>query len=165
MLIGVCGKIGAGKDVIGKYLISHHSFHRFAFADPIKELAMHLGWDGRKNGKGRRFLQELGQRAREIAGEDIWVQALNRRMVDHNHDIKTGRTVITDVRYPNEAGWIQSLGGIILRVERPSLTDGVADLHVSEQGACTIAPDHVILNDSSISVLHKRINDLIGWRL
>ena len=40
------------------------------------------------------------------------------------------RIVITDVRFDNEATWIQSLGGEVWRVERPGIEQ---NSHVSEE--------------------------------
>ena len=38
MLIGICGKAGAGKDTVGDFLIQNYGFNKIALADPIKRL-------------------------------------------------------------------------------------------------------------------------------
>ena len=38
MLVGVCGKAGAGKDTVGDYLIEKYRFKKIALADPIKRM-------------------------------------------------------------------------------------------------------------------------------
>ena len=38
MLVGICGKAGAGKDTVGDYLIDKYGFKKIALADPIKRL-------------------------------------------------------------------------------------------------------------------------------
>ena len=39
MLIGLLGKKRVGKDTVAEYLIEKYNFIRYAFADPIKEIA------------------------------------------------------------------------------------------------------------------------------
>ena len=41
-IIGFLGNKGSGKDTAGNYLVKHHNYKRYAFADPIKEIARHL---------------------------------------------------------------------------------------------------------------------------
>jgi pyruvate dehydrogenase E1 component alpha subunit len=38
MLVGICGRAGAGKDTIGDYLIQKYNFKKISLADPIKRL-------------------------------------------------------------------------------------------------------------------------------
>lgn len=36
-IIGITGRKFNGKDTLGEYLVEHHGYKRFAFADALKE--------------------------------------------------------------------------------------------------------------------------------
>jgi hypothetical protein len=59
----------------------------------------------------RHAMQTLGTEwGRELIADDIWVQiGLNKA--------KTGKSVITDVRFPNEAAAIKEAGGVVIGIE------------------------------------------------
>lgn len=124
-LVGLCGYAGSGKDTAAEGLTGT-GWRRVAFADPLKELARMLGWNGAKDTYGRRFLQVLGEQVRLIIGEDSWVRAAEKFV-----DAKPDDVVITDVRYPNEAEWIRRRGGFLVEIQRPGV--GPANDHPSER--------------------------------
>lgn len=64
----------------------------------------------------------------------------------------------TDVRYPNEADWIRSRGGMLWRIVRPGLEQDRS--HDSETAADRIEADATILNAGSIDELRMRVVDL-----
>jgi hypothetical protein len=66
--------------------------------------------------------------------------------------------VITDVRLPNEANFIRSLGGTIVKIERPSVgTLTKLTQHETEKGIPSELVDHVVVNDGTIEELHKKM--------
>lgn len=133
-MIGVIGYAQHGKDTIGRILVEQHGFIRFAFADALKSMALVLNpivttrqrlgdvvgpeknWESAKQiPEVRRFLQVLGTEAvRGHLGGDAWINALERKITDSG----ARRIVITDVRFLNEAMWVHSLGGTLIRVSR-----------------------------------------------
>jgi hypothetical protein len=158
MLIGVTGYAQHGKDSIGQRLVEKHGFVRFAFADQLKSMALVLdpwitfdvaspmrlstfvamqgGWEGAKaHGEVRRFLQVLGTEAvRDHLGEDSWVNALDLAIEQAGDPIDV---VITDVRFPNEARYIQENEGMMVRINRLDengevFDNGLAKDHPSE---------------------------------
>jgi dephospho-CoA kinase len=44
MLVGVCGKAGAGKDTIADYLVNAYKFKKIALEDPIKRLVKDISY-------------------------------------------------------------------------------------------------------------------------
>jgi hypothetical protein len=59
--------------------------------------------------------------------------------------------VVDDVRFPNEAQLIKSMGGQLWRIERPGLTDATG--HSSEGGLADWEFDRVIVNDGTVEDL------------
>ena len=58
----------------------------------------------------------------------------------------------------NEADYVRSKGGIIVRIVRP---EQIAENHESELKQCEVAADIEIVNDGSIEDLHNKIKQLI----
>ena len=176
MLVGITGHAGAGKDTVGDWFAKEHGFIKESFADPIKAMVNTLlrahssQWDDRKwketpilCGKSPRFLaQTLGTEwGREIVGHDIWINACLEGI-----DLEMN-TVITDVRFDNEAQAIKERGGIIFEIGRPSYWDTLHKGHSSEGGVSMHLIDWVISNDKGVNELHRKleiITQFIGLR-
>ena len=98
MIIMLTGKAGCGKDTAYKIMkkYANKSIKRYAFADPLKDIAYGAGWDGIKDEKGRRFLVSLGKVINEYNN--------NFFAKDLADDIQKmpGDKVITDLRFPRE---------------------------------------------------------------
>ena len=174
MLIGVCGKAGAGKDTIGDYFIKNYQFQKIALADPIKrlvkdvfvlddntvhdrvfreqELADWPGWSVRK------LLQYIGTELfREKIDDAIWVKSLWRR-VQNNPDINY---VVCDIRFPNELQYFKDQGQFIsIKVTRPGFNGSVGlSGHASE--AYDLKGDIEIVNDGDIESLYNKLDDIV----
>lgn len=79
-------------------------------------------------GKQRTLLQWWGTDYRRHQDPYYWVKRLARRVQDEQPKV----AVITDVRFPNEFFWVESLGGITVKVSRHGYTNPEADKHESE---------------------------------
>lgn len=171
--IGITGKAGAGKDTIGDYLVQHHGFLKFAFANPLKcmiDTAFGpIAWSDRrvketplpKIGKSPRELaQTLGlEWGRQVVHPDVWVILMEQAVAEVERAEWAGAAgvegvVITDVRFENEADWIRARGGEVWHVRRD--TAGVAD-HPSENGIALKEGDGVFLNHSTIDDLYGAV--------
>lgn len=76
---------------------------------------------------GRRLLQVLGTDvARRFLGDDIWI-----RRWEAEHPVLTRPWVWDDVRFANEAEYVRSRGGIVVRLVRAD--DESTDEHASER--------------------------------
>lgn len=166
MLIGLIGKKRAGKDTFARRLVERHGYVRYAFADPLKDMALrvnpyvsmfrirlaeavsHYGWEGAKDEfpEVRRLLQDLGLAARQVLGEDVWLSATMRKVVEEPRPV-----VITDVRFRNEAQAIRDAGGYLVRIVRPGHDDG--DTHPSETELDDWPQDYTVMNDSEVQAL------------
>jgi len=156
MIIGIAGKMGAGKDTLANILVDLYPqlvVHKFA--QPIRnEMRRRFGLNSedlefRKNtmrveGKLiREHMQTIGDKYRAI-DENFFVHAMD--------STRSHYMVISDVRFDNEAKWIASEGGIIVLVERDNPNALLTD-HISENGLDDYYIDYKIDNNKSISAL------------
>lgn len=99
----------------------------------------------------RKLLQLLGTECgRQIIHPNVWV---NSTMADY----KGGDNwVLSDVRFPNEAEAVRKRGGLLFRVNRPSMES--TDQHESETALDNYQHwDKVIINDGSLEDLENKI--------
>lgn len=173
MILGVSGKAQAGKDTIGNTLIKNHGFIRVASADALKRIAMRtFNWDGAKDARGRKFLQDL---ATAVRGYDpnFWInitfQEIERqRKADSQHgssfingllEYRELNFVITDVRYINEADYLKKAGATLIRIER----EGIVKFdHESETQLDSYEHfDYMISNNDTIEKLETKVSDIL----
>lgn len=159
-IIGVSGYARHGKDTLAGMLDEYFpGIQRVALADSLRELAAAIdpiilprerryeqmrytevvaryGYDEAKRfPEFRRFLQRLGaEGGREVLGQNVWVDALERRI----NRIEPGvPVVVTDVRFLNEADWIQEHGELWhvrrLNADGTQFDNGMGTEHQSEQ--------------------------------
>ena len=175
LLIGLCGFAGAGKTTVGHHLENEYAFTPLAFADPIvnmlgalfadadvpqafmserslKELPTSLGHSY------RHLAQTLGTEwGRHVLGADFWLRVAGRKL---DQALACGDNVVfTDCRFPNEAEWITSRGGVVVRVvhyEGPT-----CKWHESEAHADSLPATHELINNGSIGTLHEQIDRLV----
>lgn len=148
-LIALCGYAYSGKDTAALGLVER-GWTRVAFADALKQVAKELGWNGEKDDHGRWMLQQLGQSVREHIDPLAWVQAAAKTVTEIG-----GPVVITDCRYRNEADWVRSAGGRIVRVTRPDV--GPVNDHISENDLDDYPMDGFLLNHASPERLGNRL--------
>lgn len=167
-LIAFAGRLNSGKDTAGQVFVDL-GYNKMAFADPIKEFALSLGFDhcnvyGTQEDKmvpnkdwglsGREFMQKIGTnlfRNQSIL-PNIWVKALEIKIKKHPRPI-----VVTDLRFPDEAEMIRRNGGIIILIKRNQLE---IDSHVSENSLDQIVPDLVVENNGSLTQLQKKLREI-----
>ncbi|WP_051442124.1 hypothetical protein [Arthrobacter sp. H14] len=176
-LLGLHGFAQVGKDTAGLHLTSGRGFTRYSFADPIREalytldpmldgtvsLAMLLDkldgdWDAAKNhrvygAEVRRLMQKFGTEvARDLFGPDVWIKVAAAAIAEDRPDA----AVITDVRFTEEAEWINAQGGQVIEITRP----GVLRIngHSSENGLPRELISATIANDGSRTVLAHKLD-------
>ncbi len=99
----------------------------------LSELVGEVGWEGAKSiPEVRRILIMLGIGVRNRIGADAWVDAVLNRIEADGLDYMVDRIVITDVRFPNEANWIQG-EGYLMRVKRTGFEPVVDVTNESEK--------------------------------
>lgn len=176
-ILGLSGWARNGKDTVAEHLISKYGYERVSFAAPMKEALYRLnpkitinnvmgtpvrtgvdiyGWDELKTHgpEIRELLQRFGTEVgRDMWGEDFWVNAAINSIKDGS------KVVVSDVRYPNEADAIKSLGGEVWRVVRPGY--GAANDHPSEHALNDYDFDRVLDNDTSVELLYSLVDSLL----
>jgi hypothetical protein len=181
-LVGLIGKKRSGKDSFAAPLLAEFGFRRVAFAGPLRDAALRLdpwvgpaglpswptpemhrltevigelGWERAKDHVPgvRETLQRLGTDVVRELDPDFWVRAGARAI-----EARTAPVVVTDVRFPNEADWVRSRGGILVRIVRPS-TDASED-HPTELALEGYAEDLLITNDGTLAELEAHARTL-----
>lgn len=119
-VIGIHGLMLVGKTELATRLCSHFlpPAAIVPFAKPLKRLAIEMGWDGKKDDRGRRLLQLLGTDCmRECISHDGWVRLWRQEAVSRLHQSEW--VIADDLRFANELDAITELGGVVIKVVRP----------------------------------------------
>lgn len=176
ILIGITGRLGTGKTRLAGYLADQIPGTRVvALADALKEAVLDLCCDavpwkresmrewleGRKGSIYGPLLQGWGEFIRETYGRNTWIEALEQHLPH--------RAIVADVRYPNEADWIRSRGGILVAVSGPCRregdqrsTDHPSEAHVEQLAA---GAGWRIENTGSLPDLHAQASRLAAFAL
>jgi hypothetical protein len=176
-ILGLSGFARVGKDTVRAHLERVHGFQGLAFADKVREWALHLnpyfpelqesyssllqrlGYDlaKREHKQVRDYLIKIGHGARKIFHGDIWVDALLHP--DKLISLGDRCLVISDVRYPNEATRIRELGGFVIRITRP----GVVAVDPTEaESLAQTGHDYEINNDGSVEALGAAVDRILA---
>lgn len=130
MLKGLTGAIGAGKSTVAGKI--DESAMVCSFAEPIYEaLSLMSGYsvNSIKDYKGntspfggktwRYLLQTFGTDwGRNLIDDEFWIKIFEAR---YDRYLREGKSIIIDdVRFANEADYIHSKGGIIIKIIRPN---------------------------------------------
>jgi len=122
-IVGLCGYARSGKDTLARALIDK-GWARAAFADELKrDVERIVGkpasmWTDAEKELWRPVLVAYGA-ARRKQSASYWIDMLSISIRAH---IAPGvPVVVTDVRYPNEAEWIEEHGGCVVYVSRANI--------------------------------------------
>lgn len=179
--IALIGKAQAGKDTVASRLVERYGFRRVAFADPLKATALRIdpliptatgvhvrlsqlvadvGWDYAKTTypEVRRILQHTGGAVR-VLDKELWVCAGLDAVIAH--EAASLPTVVTDVRYLNEATTLRRWGFTFVRVARPGRVDSsAAGRHASETELDNWATAHSVTNFGTLDELYAQVDAL-----
>ncbi len=159
-ILGICGYATSGKDEFAKGLVAR-GFTRVAFADSLKqEVSRHMGIT----------IERL--EAEKILWRPLLVEyGRGKRRIDPGHwiaqaaaNLPASDIVVTDVRYLNEAKWIWSLGGYLVRIMRPGVEAANDEERISVCEVDQIATHRTFRIDNSGTVqdLHSKAEAV--WR-
>ncbi|HJR54697.1 MAG TPA: hypothetical protein VJ982_13410 [Gemmatimonadota bacterium] len=162
--VAIGGRMQVGKTTAADRLVERHGFVKYALAAPIKEIARaEFGWDGRKDARGRRLLQEVGTVGRNYRG-DIWLDRFAARLAAEG----PSRAVVDDLRLAREEDYLRKLGFACVLVTRPAdripATEGAeaARGHETETEIGRLEVDAVIDNAGSFDELYARLDRLVA---
>lgn len=176
MIIGLSGYGRSGKDSVAQILGDVYDFKRYAFADAVRDMALaidpwveipyhgfrrlayvvdDLGWEQAKAYSDvRSSLQHIGMAGRKEIHEDVWLDIVRERVADDN----LPGAVITDVRFGNEADWIDR-DGFLVRVSRPGY--GPVNGHHSETEVDDREPVYGLINDGDLDDLTTQVKAMV----
>lgn len=162
MIIGLSGKRCSGKNVVADYLEKRYNFKQYSFANKIKDIGRDVFfWDGIKDEKGRKLLQDIGLQMRNI-DKNVWVNYILKNIDFTNSLI---HICITDVRFINEVQLITDCGGKIWRIERNIERKSELDNHLSEMELDNYKVfNEVIENNGTFEELYEKIDKIMKWR-
>lgn len=182
MLIGLTGKKRVGKDTVAGILVDRYGFKQLSFAAPLKQAASILlrrsmmDVDGSNPNREeidpywgfsiRSFLELLGTDAVRQFDQDFWIKRL---LLEHGDRFEEpgvhNNTVISDVRFENEAALIRDSGGAIWHIKRD--TEASTGVHESNLGVVLHEKDRVLMNVESKIWLEETVVHLLQthkWR-
>ena len=111
MLIGLSGRIGAGKGTVADYLAENYGAQGCRFSDILADLLKRLHIPAE-----REALQKMGSTLRSIFGDEVLIHALKKDLEEAESEI----LMVDGVRYPNEIDMLKSFNkSILFFVEAP----------------------------------------------
>jgi dephospho-CoA kinase len=179
-IIGICGKIGAGKSTVAGILEKHHNYTIISFADILKDIVSTMFL------YPRHLLQGDSIKSREFREQidPIWAKNLNKpnwtprmalqfvgteiirdtlckdyfvRILEMKINLLDNKTIIVcpDVRFLNEIEFIKSIGGHVWYVTKNEHSN--VDTHSSENDISidNESINHIIYNTKTIDDLQK----------
>ena len=159
-LIGLSGRKQSGKDTVASMIeeLVLGPVAKIAFADALKhEVCKLLGVTREEieadKARFRGILQWWGTEWRRNENRYYWIEQLDVA-VDCARKGGAKLTIITDCRFPNEADYVKSKGGIVVRVDRPTNSQ---DTHTSETAMDDYAFDGTIYNYGSLGYLKLNV--------
>jgi hypothetical protein len=177
-LIGLTGFKGSGKSSVSSILREEYGYIEEAWAQPLKReifdafgglLLRSIGrpatfeywlrfidahkYDAPESQYGwlRPLLQFWGTEYRRAQDADYWVKQL---------PLHPG-TVVSDCRFENECQAITNAGGVVWRVQRPSLGAN-RDPHPSEAHVPHLSVQVVLVNGGTLADLRMRVRALMA---
>lgn len=165
MVLGLGHKARQGKNAVVRLLQAQFPGRvlQVGFADALKAVARS---EHGMTAKDAPLLQRMGTE-RRLCDINHWVRVAAWTIAELDADAPQRQVVcVPDVRFPNEAEWIKSCGGLLWCVERWG-ADGrrvidpsrPAD-HPSETALDGWAWDGLVCNDSSLKALRGAVADL-----
>ena len=181
VLVGLMGIKGSGKTTGATFLITNYNFIEKSFAECLKKACKELflltdeqvfGSQEQKETPDPRWFGCTPRKMLQFVGTDLLrdnlekiMPCLGKNIFTHHFKLWYERElqknpniciVIPDVRFKNEIDFIQSLNGIVIKIDRPSVETG--DTHQSEIELKNImSHDYLIKNNGT---LDKFYNDL-----
>ncbi len=179
ILLAISGKRKSGKSFLADMLANGFGFKHLSFAKTLKaKLRQDLGLsvhhtDGAlkevplpeyNNKTPRQLMIEFGGFYRTLDSM-FWVKELKKELLS-TPQAQTGRYVIADLRFKNEANWVKEHGGKIVRLNRDESLTGPNIDDLSETGLDNydkfdlVVPAHLNRDVSDMKRTVKLVCDL-----
>lgn len=180
-IVGLMGIKRSGKSTCAEHLVKNNSYEEISFAGPLKKALKELfilddnqlyGTQEEKEAPDNRWYGCSARKMLQFVGTDLLRDNMNKIMPGIGKDIFVRNFelwylndkqknpnklyVIPDVRFQNEVDYIQKLGGIVIKINRPSLESN--DPHPSEIELLGINNyDYLLENDSTLENLKQKL--------
>jgi hypothetical protein len=164
-VIGLCGYAQVGKTTTAIQMLSSlrlaGSGEIVPFAGPVKDIARLFGWDGQKDERGRKLLQQIGTEVGRNYDPDIWVNKWSN-IVLSRLEMFVPIIIADDVRFQNEIERIHWLDGVVIKIRCPKRE---LRLDHSSEKADTLKVDHELQvgEDVPPEVVARNVLKLAGW--
>ena len=96
-------------------------------------------------------MREALTRQGVVPGPSAWVDAFLAAR-------RTQDTVVTDVRFPNEANVLRAQGGAVIKIVQPGFDTGIGNDHPSEFEVDRCDYDYLLRNDRTLPELWGRVD-------
>jgi energy-coupling factor transporter ATP-binding protein EcfA2 len=188
VVILLSGKAGSGKTTVAEMLeqklteIPSLKVFRYSFANPLKYIAeAFIGWDGKKDEKGRKLLQEQGRIGREY-DENIWVKHFINQLDKKAGILPFNFAIVDDWRFPNELSYLQKnplMNVVTVRLFGRGGLNGQVASDVSENSLPEPSVEHlesssysefesmlyydfIINNDTGVEQLNEKLDTILA---
>ncbi|XWV26024.1 hypothetical protein QJ857_gp1056 [Tupanvirus soda lake] len=186
VLIGLMGIKGSGKTTGAAYLVDHYYFVEKSFAECLKKACKELfllsdeqvfGTQEQKETPDPRWFGCTPRKMLQFVGTELLRDNLDKIMPGLGKNVFTHHfklwyeseikmnpnlcVVVSDVRFQNEIDFIQSLGGVVIKIDRPCVQTN--DMHQSEIELQSISTyNHLINNTGTIDDLYRHIDEYLN---
>lgn len=141
VIVGIHGKMRSGKTTAANYLIDCHGYIRMSFGDALKEAAnmifnipMTELYSDNKSKYTRDVIQKLGTDCCRALDPDVWVKAMERRLLERNKIDCKSKIVIDDVRFKNEAYTLKNIwNATMVKLQLNCEDDVTLEIHRNHQ--------------------------------
>lgn len=153
MIIAITGDgFGAGKSTAAFAISQVYKGDVIPLANPIKDIAIQMGWNTIKDNEGRKLLQGIGSIGREY-NDKCWLKMWLDTMIATNTDL----IIVDDLRYENEREYLAKCTNGLLHLH--IMGRGKSNGHSSENTDwITRYPHTVISNRSDVSCTGSLFN-------
>ena len=188
VLVGLMGIKGSGKSTAASYLVNNYGFVEKSFAECLKRACKELflledeqvfGTQEQKETPDPRWYDCTPRKIMQYVGTDLLRENLDKIIPELGKNIFTRhielwytaeiaknpniQVVISDIRFQNEVDFVQKLGGVVIKIDRPLvLTD---DTHSSEIELQLITSyDHLINNTDTLEDLSRELDNYMKFK-
>lgn len=141
VIILLSGKAECGKNTVARIIREECKLsgsRLLSFAEPVKEFAKLLGWDGQKDEKGRAMLQWLGDGVKTF-NPTLWATFAARKVIELK---KLGYRcfIFTDCRYPDEISFFKERYSkvFVVRISRSGHKSKLTEEQLKHPSECAL---------------------------
>jgi hypothetical protein len=166
LIIALTGEPASGKIAIAKHLIEKHGFARVRMMEPVHrmlEAGFALGDEDFEGDAKNAPLKDFGgltptalksalgyDWGRRSVHSDVWANQYPRFV----REVAGDRIVTDDIRFANEIVKARELGAVVIRIDRPSISEG--------RSQRDLPFDRNLVNDDTLEALFAKADELVN---